>query len=128
MKSSLLRGAAALLLLSSAASAQTYIDAYGTVIPGVATVPFPFTPLAPGQHNLAPTSATALTPPSGARYATVCASGALARYTTDGVTAPTANVGMPLAAGACMTLSGALVIGGFRAFSSAGVLDVEYFK
>lgn len=120
--------AALALALISPALAQTYHDAAGTAVPGVMPLPFGFTPLSPGQHNIAPTSATSLTPPPGARYATVCASSASVKYTTDGTTAPTASIGMPLAAGACLALSGTSVLAKFRAISSAGTLDVEYFQ
>lgn len=118
----------ALAFISLPAHAQTYSDANGTIISGVAAVPFPFTPLSPGQHNLAPTSATGLTIPPGARYATICASTAIVRYTTDGTTLPTTSVGMPLTSNACMNLSGPMVLSNFRAFSTSGILDVEYFK
>ena len=117
-----------LILPFSVALAQTYVDSSGTVVPGVAPIPFPFTPLAPGQHNLAPTGATGLAVPAGARYATVCGSTATIRFTTDGTTPPTNTVGMPLAAGACVTLSGSAVLANFKAISASGTLDVEYFK
>lgn len=108
--------------------AQTYRDAAGTIIPGFVLIPFPYTPMAPGQHNIAPTSATALAAPQGARFATLCASGATVRYTTDGVTTPTASVGQPLGAGSCVSLSGPAVLSKFLAISPTGTLDVEYFQ
>lgn len=120
--------ALALAFVCLPAHAQTYSDANGTIISGIAAIPFPYTPLSPGQHNLAPTSATGLTIPPGARYATICASTAIVRYTTDGTTLPTSTVGMPLASGACVNLSGAIVLGNFRAFATNGTLDAEYFK
>jgi len=116
------------LIFGCPAIAQTYRDSGGTVVPGVVPLPYGYTPLSPGQHNLAPTSATGLTIPTGARFATVCASTTAVRYTTDGATAPTATVGQPLAAGACVSLSGPLVLANFRAFSATGTLDVEYFQ
>jgi len=125
------KGALALALalaLAPAASAQTYRDWSGTIVPGVFPLPYGYTPLSPGQHNLAITSSTALTIPTGARYATVCASTAAVRYTTDGTTTPTASVGMPLQAGACMALSGPTVLANFLAISVTGTLDVEYFQ
>jgi hypothetical protein len=94
----------------------------------VIPLPTPYAPLSPGQHNLSVTSATALTVPTGARYATVCASGAAVKYTTDGTTTPTSSVGMPLAAGACLALSGPQTLANFRAISASGTLDVEYFQ
>jgi hypothetical protein len=121
-------GAALALVLAGPAWAQAYRDIAGTLVPGVIPLPTPYAPLSPGQHNLSPTSATALTVPSGARYATVCASGSTVRYTTDGTTTPTGTVGMPLAASACLSLSGPQVLANFRAFSASGTLDVEYFQ
>ena len=73
--------------------AQTYRDSSGTIVQGVFPLPYGYTPLSPGQHNLAITSSTALTIPTGARYATVCASTAAVKYTTDGTTTPTSSVG-----------------------------------
>lgn len=110
------------------ASGQTYRDAGGTIVPGVVPLPYAYTPLPPGQHNLSPGSATALTAPSGARYATVCASTAPSKYTTDGATTPTATVGQPLPAGSCISLSGPAVLTNFRVFSASGTVDVEYFQ
>jgi hypothetical protein len=110
------------------ALAQTYRDSAGTIVPGVIPLPYAYTPLGPGQHNISPTTTTALTVPIGARYATVCASTAAVKYTTDGTTAPTATLGQPLAAGACVSLSGAAVLANFRAMSAIGTIDVEYFQ
>jgi hypothetical protein len=111
-----------------AASGQTYRDAGGSIVQGVMPLPYGYTPLPPGQHNLSSTTATALTIPAGARYATICASAAMAKYTTDGATTPTASVGQPLSAGSCVSLSGPSVLANFRVVSAAGTLDVEYFQ
>lgn len=109
------------------ASGQTYRDAGGSIVPGFMPLPYAYTPLPPGQHNLPPASSTALTIPAGARYATVCASAAAAKYTTDGATTPTATIGQPLPAGSCISLSGPAVLANFRIVSS-GTVDVEYFQ
>jgi hypothetical protein len=116
------------LTCASAGSAQTYRDASGSIVAGVMPLPYAYTPLPPGQHNLAPTTATALSIPAGARYATVCASTAGSKYTTDGATTPTTAVGQPLPAGSCVSLSGAAVLSSFRVVSASGTLDVEYFQ
>ena len=94
----------------------------------VTVAPYAYTPLTPGQHNLAPTSATALTVPTGATSATIVASTAIVRYTTDGTTTPTGAIGMPIAIGGSVTITGATALANFKAFSSTGTLDVEYFK
>ena len=96
--------------------------------PGGVATPFGFTPLALGQHNLTPTSATPLSVPANALYAVVCAASASVRYTTDGATTPTASLGMTLAAGACVFLSGAKVLANFSAISASGTLDAEFFR
>jgi hypothetical protein len=111
-----------------AALGQTYYDSGGTIVSGVMPLPYTYTPLPPSQHNLAPTSAAPLTIPAGARTATICASAASAKYTTDGVTVPTMSVGQPLAAGSCLFLSGAAVLANFRVVSASGTLDIEYFR
>jgi hypothetical protein len=116
------------VLCAGTAVAQTYRDSAGTIVPGVIPLPYAYIPLGPGQHNISPATATGLTVPAGARYATVCASTAPAKYTTDGTTAPTTTLGQPLAAGACVSLSGAAVLANFRAISATGTLDVEYFQ
>ncbi len=125
-------GAAATAMLALALAypcrAQDYHDWAGTRVPGFVPLPYGYTPLTPGQHNLAITTATGLTISVGARYATVCAATASAKYTTDGTTTPTSSVGMPLAPGSCVALSGPAVIANFTAISSTGTLDVEYFK
>ena len=122
-------GAAVLVMFGACvADAQTYRDSGGSIVPGFVPLPYAYTPLSPGQHNLAPTSATGLTVPAGARYATICASTSAVKYTTDGVTAPSASVGQPLPAGSCVALSGPMVLSNFRAISGSGTLDVEYFQ
>ncbi len=90
--------------------------------------PYAYTPLSPGQHNFTITSSTALTIPTGATYATLCASVATIKYTTDGTTTPTSSVGMPLANGSCVGFSGATVLSNLRLISATGTADVEYFK
>jgi hypothetical protein len=127
-----LAAAAALLVAASAAAlAGDYEDKNQQTVPGVAAIPFPMRPVPFGQHNLAPTVATGLTIPSGARCAALCVSGstgAYIRYRTDGV-APTTGVGMPMPIGACMYLSGLTAMAAFKAIAVSGAtLDVEYFQ
>jgi hypothetical protein len=117
-----------LLACARALDAQTYTDRQGTPVQSTATIPYDYWPLGPGQHNLAPTSATALTIPNGARFMRVCASTATVRYTTDGMTTPTSSIGEPLFAGSCLELSGVRVPTNFRALSATGTLDVEFFQ
>jgi hypothetical protein len=115
-------------LLLGPALGQSYQGPKGTLVSPSMPLPYPYTPIAPGQHNLAPTAVTALSVPPGATYATVCAAAAAVRYTTDGATTPAPTVGMSLAAGSCVSLSGAAVLSNFRALSASGALDVEYFQ
>ena len=126
MKSAIL--AAIAMLATSPALAQAYYDWGGTPVKGVVQIPYLNWPLSPGQHNLTLASPTALTIPAQARFANVCASSADIRYTTDGTTTPTASFGQPLAAGACIALSGPQVLRNFLASSATGTLDVEYFR
>ena len=119
---------AVLLLCVGGLEAQTYVDRQGGSAQTVASIPYDYWPLAPGQHNLTVASSTALTVPSGARYARLCASTGTVRYTTDGVTTPTASIGEPLFAGSCVELSGVRVLSNLRFISASAVLDVEYFQ
>ena len=134
MKSAIL--AAIATLAASPALAQAYYDYAGAQTPGEVAIPYPNVPAPPGQHNVDLTSPTGLTVPlqpqlgptrGTARYANICVSSAT-RYTTDGVTTPTASVGQPLAAGTCITLAGPQVLKNFLAISPGGTLDVEYFE
>jgi hypothetical protein len=117
--------------LACPARAQAYRDSDGTLVPGVVDLPFPFKPLAPAQYGVSVSSATALTVPSGARYAVVCAEGATVRYTTSGTT-PTSSVGIPLLATStsapCVSLYGPAILAAFQAIGSGATIDVEYFQ
>ncbi|WP_439392310.1 hypothetical protein ACRQ5Q_22195 [Bradyrhizobium sp. PMVTL-01] len=90
----------------------------------------PATPLSPMQAGLGVASSTALTVPTGAIYAVVCAEGQAIRYTTDGTTTPTAAIGMPLQVNQCVSLLGATTIANFRAIqqSATATIDVSYYK
>lgn len=91
----------------------------------------PNTPLTPGQYTpVSDAASTALTVPSGAAYAVVCAEGANHRYTWDGTTTPTASVGTQLLQNACLPLSGPLVLAAFRIItqSAGGTFTVSYGK
>ena len=122
MKKVLLIGTAVTALMGGSALAaettmngQRYsVDGSGNLSLIVAGKPYDFTPLTPDQHNLAITSSTALTIPTGAFQAVVCAAGNSVKYTYDGTTTPTASVGMPLANGQCIQFSGATVLANLR--------------
>ena len=126
----------ALALMGGVAFGQTYYGPRGTVLQPNVAAPYPLTPVSPGQHNVAPTSATGLSIPyntytAGMSFATiayVCASTATVHYTTDGSTTPTGTIGMPLASGSCQWLYGNAVLSNFKAFSATGTLDIEYFQ
>lgn len=86
-------------------------------------------PVSPGQYTpVTDSSATALTIPSGATYAAVCAEGANHRYTWDGTTTPTASVGTQLLQNTCMYLQGYPVMLAFRIISVGGSFTVSYAK
>ncbi len=119
---------AILIACAGALDAQTYLDRQGTPVQSTASIPYDYWPVGSGQHNLAPTVATALTVPASARFMRVCATTATVKYTTDGLTTPTASIGEPLFASSCLELSGVRVLSNFRAISATGTLDVEYFQ
>lgn len=102
----------------------------GGSTPGAGSQPYNYSPLAPDQHNLAITSSTALTLPTGALQAVVCVRGNNVNYTYDGTTTPTSSVGMPLAVGQCIQFSGPLVLTNLRFIQTAATatLDVGYTK
>ncbi len=89
--------------------------------------PYSSIPVTGAQHGLSIASATHLTVPAGVAAATICARGADANYTTDGVTTPTSSVGTPMFQGACVYLPGSL-LPTFIAIGAGATLDVEYFK
>ena len=90
--------------------------------------PYPYAVAGPEQHNLTVTSATGLAVPTGTTYAIVQAKTASVNYTLDGVTTPSGTVGITLAAGSAVSLSGAKLIANFQAFSATGTLDVQFFR
>jgi hypothetical protein len=91
-------------------------------------------PVAPAQFGLAITSSTGLTLPTGTNfvsYASVCARGGNANYSTDLTTAPTGSTGVQLLQNQCIMLSGSAVISAFRAIQQTGnttTLDVLYYR
>ena len=93
-----------------------------------APAPYAFTPLSPGQHNVAITSSTGLTIPSGSKFANVCAKTASLNYTIDGTTTPTTGLGTTLAIGACVWLQGSAALANFRAISATGTYDAEFLQ
>lgn len=144
MKMKIAIGLAA-LLFASPVSAVTYHDSDGTAVQAFVPLggcvgttcggggagsssPYAFTPLSPDQHNLAITSATTLTIPTGALFAEICAKTASVNYTWDGATTPTSSIGFTLAVGACVWLQGSTMLSNFKAISATGTLDVGYAK
>lgn len=81
------------------------------------------------QHNLAITTATALTVPADALAAQVCVTGTKVNYRWDG-TAPTASVGQPLLSGQCFFFAGRNILTALQFIQTAATatLDVTYSK
>lgn len=119
MRKLLLGVAAAAMFCGSALAQQTVFPA-----------PFPFNPIAGAQYNLGVASATALTVPIGATYATVCAAAQAVNYVTDLSQTVTSSVGEPVAAGNCVSLSGPAVLAAARFIqqTATATINVEYFK
>lgn len=90
----------------------------------------PFTPVAGAQYGLTVATATALTVPATATFATVTVEGAPVRYTSDGATTPTSTVGMgPFPIGYALSFNlTALSNLKFIQTSASATIDVEYFK
>lgn len=101
-------------------------DSTGTIIAGVAPI-YLYDPIAPGQFGLTVATATNLTPPAGATIAQISVETAGVRYRDDGI-APTATVGMPVAAGTSFQYAGPLTAIQFIAQSGSPTIDVLYYK
>jgi hypothetical protein len=99
-------------------------------LPVTGSAPYSYTNLTPSQNALGVANATALTVPTGATYAVVCVEGAGVRWTWDGTTTPTANVGSPVASGSCLAFSGASILAALKFIqqSATATIDVEYAK
>ena len=98
-------------------------------LPGaVVSAPYQYTPVGAGQHNLVLTTVQSLSIPSGALYAWVTISGAVARYTSDGTTTPTGSIGMPIAVGVPTRFEGPAYLAGLKFIGAGATLDIEYFK
>ncbi|HXZ15591.1 MAG TPA: hypothetical protein VEH77_06410, partial [Roseiarcus sp.] len=110
--------------LTNGQGAALLLDSGGRAV--VAPAPYQYTPLASGMYG---SSATSLTVPTGATYATVCALGAQVNYTTDGVHAATTSLGQQLGAGTCVSFSGAGVLSSLSiAVTSGATFNAEFFK
>jgi hypothetical protein len=72
-------------------------------------------------------SATGLTPPSDATIAEITVEAQGIRYRDDG-TAPTATVGMPVAAGNSFQYAGDLTTVQFIAQTAGAILNISYYK
>lgn len=101
-----------------------------SVVSAVAPTPYGWTPVPPMQSGVPTSSVVALTIPSTATYAVVCASGAAVNYSTDGQTTPSNLIGMPLNPGGCVPLFGPSVLAAFKAVQQfrPAVLNISYFK
>jgi hypothetical protein len=101
-------------------------DSTGTIIAGVAPI-YLYDSIAPGQFALSVATPTNLTPPAGATIAQISVEGAGVRYRDD-ETAPTATVGMPVAAGTSFQYAGPLTAIQFIAQSGSPTIAVLYNK
>ncbi len=120
----------ALLAAIAPAAAQTHRDIGCStppcsIIPGVAPI-YAYNSAGIGQYALSVATATNLTPPTGATIAQICVETAPVRYRDDGI-APTASVGIPLAAGWCGPYAGPLSAIQLIAQSGSPTIDVSYY-
>ena len=74
---------------------------------------------------VSPAAAVGITPPAGATMALISVSGATMRWRDDG-TAPTASVGMPVAAGQEFQYSGNL--SKIQVIGSGATLDISFYQ
>jgi hypothetical protein len=96
-----------------------------TIITSVAPI-YAYNSAGIGQYALTVATATNLTPPTGATIAQICVETAPVRYRDDGI-APTASVGIPLAAGWCGPYAGPLSAIQFIAQSGSPTIGVFYY-
>ena len=120
----------ALLAAIAPAAAQTHRDKgcstpTCTIIPGIAPI-YAYNSAGIGQYALSVATATNLMPPTGATISQICVETAPVRYRDDGI-APTASVGIPLAAGWCGPYAGPLSAIQFIAQSGSPTIDVSYY-
>jgi hypothetical protein len=120
----------ALLAAIAPAAAQTHRDKgcstpTCTIIPGIAPI-YAYNSAGIGQYALSVATATNLMPPTGATIAQICVETAPVRYRDDGI-APTASVGIPLAAGWCGPYAGPLSAIQFIAQSGSPTIDVSFY-
>lgn len=101
--------------------------------PPVSVAPYRYTVILGFQQLTISGTAALLTVPAGATIAEICNEGGAVRYRDDG-TAPTASVGVPVAAGSvtapfCFAYSGPLAALQFiQQAAGAGPLDIDYYK
>ncbi len=91
------------------------------------TAAYIYTALGYQQITALITTPATLTVPAASRAAQICAESSIVRYRDDG-TAPTATVGMPIAAGTCIFYSGPLTALQFIEAASPATLDVSYYR
>lgn len=95
---------------------------------GTASSPYQGTPLGYQQIGSATlAAATLLTVPAGATYAVIQAETEGSRWRDDG-SAPTATVGMTLAAGEELAYSGSLAALQFIRQAAGAILNINYYK
>lgn len=101
----------------------------------VVAAPYQFTPLGGAQWSQTSNTASALTAPTGAAYARICAVGGQMNYTDTVGDTPTSGVaptvGTPLAAGSCVPESGPAMLAAFQiinATASTGTWQAAYSR
>lgn len=94
-----------------------------------AGTPYHMLPAGAGVHGQALTSVFSFTLPAGTHFATIQASVATVKYTTDGVTTPSSTVGMLLPVGGAPLILAGRALKNFQAIqvSSGALLDAEFF-
>lgn len=108
---------------------------YGASGQPVTVIPYPYTAMGGAQYNQAATTSTALTVPTGAVYARICAITGQMNFVDSTNGTPTTGtapaVGSPLAAGACIFESGPTLLSNFKiinAVASTGTWTAAYFQ
>lgn len=97
---------------------------------GGSTTPYSYTHVAGAQFSLAANTATTLTVPATATFASVQVGVSAANYSTDPTTAPTTSAGTTIYTGGAIWLQGLDLLNNFKAIClvSGCVLNVLYYK
>jgi hypothetical protein len=117
--------AASAFIVTLAALAATFVAIVFASASAHAAITTPTSSAGPAQHGVSLTSVTGLSVPEFAASAEICIEGAAARYVDDGISTPSASIGIPAPIG-CIAYAGPFAA--FRIIGSGATMDVSFYK